>query len=177
MSSSKRDTLILVAVLVIVAGGYLIIKSPQSAPDPHEGHNHGQAGSMDEAMSSSMANFPTDYNSLVRLGNETMDQRNFPVAAEAYRRAMLIDGSNNDVRTDYGACLHGMGLPKRAIDEFQIVAANDPRHVVAKFNIGIVYYSLKQVDSARAYWNEVLTLEPEGNVAEMVRDYLKQINN
>ena len=114
------------------------------------------------AMAAAFANLPTDYDGLVQMGNQTMDQGNYPMAAECYKRALAINGQSTDVRTDYGACLHGMGLADRAIAEFNKVLLEIPNHSVATYNLGIVYYNEKQYDSAKVYWNRYLELEPNG---------------
>jgi Tfp pilus assembly protein PilF len=104
-----------------------------------------------------------------------MDHENFPVAAECYRRALALDGSSTDVRSDYGSCLHGMGLPQRAIDEFRKVLAQDPKHTICNFNLGVVFNEMKLTDSARYYWNKYLKMEPQGKAADAARQLLKEI--
>jgi len=171
----KRDNLIIIVVLVVVAGGYFLTRKPWSQPTQS---NHGvrsSVSSMGDAMSN-IGELPEDYESLVAMGNQYMDQSNFPMAAECYRRALDMDGSSLDVRTDYGACLHGMGLLERAREQFAIVLTQEESHPIANFNMGIVFYNMELNDSARFYWNKFLMVEPEGRVPESVREALKQIN-
>lgn len=180
-SNSLRDSLIIVGALAVIAIGYFIVKKPEAGPQPPQnqqqnfgGTDHPDVGA-DEGTMSVLANLPTDYNSLVRLGHQTMDAGNYALAAECYKRALAIDGSSHDVRTDYGACLHGMGLPERALQEFYRVIREHPEHSIANFNIGIVYYTIDQPDSAKFYWEKYLELDPNGNAAESARQYLKQV--
>ena len=130
-----------------------------------------------EGMTSALGNLPNDYNSLVQLGNQTMDQGNFAMAAECYKRALNIKGDSPNIRTDYGACLHGMGLPQRAIEEFMTVTQQYPEHTIANFNLGIVYYSVSQVDSAKTYFDKFLALEPTGAQSDAARNYLTEIRS
>lgn len=174
-----RDTLIIVSVIVIAAVGYFMINKPVSLPASQEEHvnqevdpNHQDI----EGMTSALGNLPNDYNSLVQLGNQTMDQKNFPMAAECYKRALKIKSDSSDIRTDYGACLYGMGLPERAIEEFMKVIKKYPKHRNANFNLGIVYYTLSQVDSAKTYFNKYLSLETTGPTADAAKNYLKELN-
>jgi tetratricopeptide (TPR) repeat protein len=178
VSRSYRDTFIIVGVLVIVAVGYLFFSKSQSPPAPAGSgeYAHPEVEGMDRSAMASAINLPADYNSLIQVGNQTMDQGNFPVAAEAYKRALAIKGDDPDVRTDYGACLHGMGLPHRALEEFSRVLKDHPQHKIATFNVGIVYYNEKQFDSARVYWERYLVLEPEGDISSTVRQYLQQLD-
>ena len=164
----KKENLIIIIVLVLFGAGFLIFKNPGQAQkeDPHR-----NVGSMSDAMNQ-LNNLPDDYESLVKMGNDFMDDRNYPVAAECYRRALAIDGSSNNVRTDFGACLHGMGLPQRALQEFRTVYEEQPEHPVVNFNLGIVFHDLGMPDSTRYYWQRYLVLEPEGEVADAVREFL-----
>lgn len=173
-----RDTIIIVSVIVVATAGFFLFKSPEEMPQPTATSEfaHPDVGGSNAASMTSGINFPTDYNSLIKLGNQTMDQGNYPVAAESYRRALAIEPHSPDVRTDYGACLHGMGLPDRALQEFRTVLKDHPEHVIANFNMGIVYYNLQEPDSARTYWNTVMTLKPDSALANMVTQYLKQVD-
>ncbi|MEW6412301.1 MAG: tetratricopeptide repeat protein [Candidatus Zixiibacteriota bacterium] len=177
MKRSSRDILVIVGVLIVVAVGYFLFKepSPLSKQEAAVEFEHPDVEGMDRNAMPSLANFPTDYESLVQLGNQLMDQGNFPIAAEAYKRALAIDPRDPNVRTDFGACLHGMGLQRRAIEEFHRVLTEHPEHAIANFNLGIVFYNTKTLDSARYYWKEYLRIEPDGQAAAQAKQYLETI--
>jgi len=175
VSRSLRDSLIIAGLSIVIGAGYFIFARPDSPQGSGE-FNHPDVAGMDKSAMTGMLNLPTDYNSLIDFGNQSMDQGNFPLAAEAYKRALAIKGDDVNVRTDYGACLHGMGLPHRALEEFRTVLAAQPEHPIATFNMGIVYYNEKQFDSAKVYWEKYLVLQPEGQVSTTVRQYLQQLD-
>lgn len=172
--NALRDTLIIVGVLVIVAVVYIVAMDPKEVPKPPQqtNQNHSDVGS--DGMAA-MADLPADYNGLILMGNETMDKGNYAMAAECYRRALAIDGSSPDVRTDYGACLHGMGLSQRAIEEFMTVLKTHPEHSIANFNLGIVYYGMNKTDSAKTYFKKYLQIDPNGQASQSAKQYLKEI--
>ncbi len=172
MTSKGRDNLVIISVMVLVVAGYFLFKNPGGAPLAED---HSNVRSMGQALSS-LGELPDDYNGLIETGNDYMDHGNYAMAAECYRRALALDSSSLDVRTDYGACLHGMGLLERARDEFARVLEKNPHHPIANFNQGIVYLDMKMNDSTRIYWERYLALEPEGTVAESVREFLKRMN-
>lgn len=165
----RRDGLIVLGVLVVISASYLFTReTPQqvapaqvTSPDGHEG------------MGASLTDLPTDYAGLIDGGNQHMDAGNFPMAAEMYKRALAIDGSSPDVRTDFGACLHSMGLAPRALEEFRTVYQEHPGHALVRFNMGIVHFGENRLDSARHYWEEFLQMQPEGEAAETARGYLE----
>ena len=170
----RRDGLIVVGLIVVVLGGYWFMQeAPPPTPEATEFSN--PAGH--EGMGAALADVPTDYAGLVDGGNQHMDAGNFPMAAEFYGRALALDGHSPDVRTDYGACLHAMGLAERGLEEFRTVYAEHPEHGIVRYNMGIVHYGLGRVDSARYYWEEYLRVAPEGGAAESARNYLKEIGS
>ena len=175
-SNPKRDMIIIAGIIVIAVAGYFIINRPENAPQSNQqvDFDHPDVGLEMGEMGTGL-NLPSDYNSLVQMGHSFMDQSNFPMAAECYKRALTIDGSSNDVRTDYGACLHGMNLPERAIQEFYKVIKNDPNHGIANFNLGIVYYTSNKPDSARHYWKRYLEIDPNGSAAPTARAKLQEL--
>ncbi len=182
-STALRDLIVIASVLAVVAAGYFLLKEKPLPPRPPESNmnnmsqdGHPDVPGVESGMSSKeLEALPKDYGSLVMAGNNKMDSGNFPVAAECYRRALAIDGRSGDVRSDYAACLHGMGLPNRAIEEFKTVLKDDPRHTIAHFNLGIVFSEIKQVDSARAYFKEYLQLDPKGAAAEAAQKFLMDL--
>lgn len=178
MSTAKakttgRDSLILIGALAVIVTGYFLFRDRQEPPQApshagQTGQNMGQAGM-------ALDNLPSDYGSLVKLGNQQMDGGNYAMAAECYRRALELDGSSVSVRTDFGACLHGMGLPDRALEEFRKVLAADPSHIVATFNMGIVFFNQNKSDSAKVYFNRVIAQAPNDQMAQRAQELLKQI--
>jgi tetratricopeptide (TPR) repeat protein len=174
--SSWRDSVILVGAVALVSVLFLVMKSPDEPPKPpvqanQQAPGHGDMGDM-MAM---LPNLPTDYEGLVGVGNQTMDQGNYAVAAECYKRALALSGSSPDVRTDYGACLHGMGLPDRALQEFRTVLKEHPKHGIATFNMGIVFLGVGESDSAKTYFGRFVEMDPEGSAAEAAKQYLKEL--
>jgi tetratricopeptide (TPR) repeat protein len=171
--SGLRDVLIIGGLIVAVGVAFLYFYESPVKPAPRTEVPAGHEG-MSSAM---LENLPTEYGPLVKAGNDFMDQQNFPLAAELYRRALAIDSTSPDVRTDFGACLHGMGLVHRAIEEFHRVISEHPEHGIANFNLGVVYFGNGENDSALYYLEKYVKGNPEGTPADMAREYLKQIGS
>ncbi len=170
-----RDMVIVLAFVVLFSVGFFLFKEQGQRPSAPErqvslGHGIGVPASL-------MDNLPTDYYSLVNMGNQYMDEGNALIAAELYRRALVLDSSSADVRADYGACLYASGMPERAIEEFRKVIELSPNHVIAHYNLGLVYRETGQSDSARYYLERYLTLEPAGAGAEKAQAFLKDLTD
>ena len=185
-----RDIGIIVGVLAVMSVAYVIFRDKpvqqQAFQQPQQQMPTGSQTAMPpdhppvEGMGSmpgmeSLDSLPKDFNSLVMLGNSNMDRSNLPVAAECYRRALAIDSSHVDVRVDYGACLHGMGMGDRAVQEFRKALAMSPGHAIAHFNLGVVFLDLQQNDSAKVYFKKYLEIEPGGRAAPDANRLLQQI--
>ena len=175
-----RDTIIVLGALVLIVVGYFAFADRPQPPQPPQAQqpagDPAHQGMNADALQM-LNNLPNDYNALVNAGHTLMDQGNFALAAEAYKRALAIDPSSPDVRTDYGACLNGMGLPERAIAEFKTVIASTPTHAIAHFNAGIVYYNMQQFDSAKVYWSRLQELAPGTPAAERAKELMAQLDN
>jgi len=173
-SGAIRDSLVVVGVVVVVAALFFALKERTQPPQPEISAPANPAHGNDLPMDL-LDSLPNDYGTLVSMGNKFMDEQSYAVAAEIYRRALEIDGRSPDVRTDYGACLHGMGLPNRAIEEFRKVLTASPEHAIARFNLGIVFRGEGSLDSARHYFEGYLALDPDGAPADAARQYLKEL--
>ncbi len=173
VKSSLKETLLVVGVVAAITIGYFVFSTKPLVPQPTNQPFSGHEG-MGE-MGAGMPNLPEDYEGLVAAGDHNMNQNNFAIAAECYKRALAIDGSSPDVRTDFGSCLYGMGLPDRALEEFRAVKENFPLHGVSRFNMGVVFYEQSNSDSARYYLAKYLELEPTGKAAEQARNYLNEL--
>ena len=174
MSKALRDIVIITSILVLLAVAYgVVVEPPERSPVPQHGTIPGQDGT---GTTDFMRQLPEDYGGLVAAGNQLMDAGRYAEAAEGYRRALEIDGTSQDVRTDFGACLHAMGLAERALEEFRGVLAENPDHQIAHFNSGIVFHGMGQADSARYYWEKLLSMDPDGRMASTVRDLLKELD-
>jgi len=174
-STAGRDWLIVAGVILLFTVGFFLLKKPQQPPralTQQMGDVHGAETMLPEGA---LEDLPGDFNGLVRAGNEFMDAGSHLAAAESYRRALAINPDSPDVRTDYGACLQAIGLPHRALEEFYYVIGENPEHPIAHFNMGIVYHSTGQSDSARHYWTVYLSLDPDGAAAEAARGYMERL--
>ncbi len=188
-SNSVRDAAIIVGILAVVTAAYFLFKEKPEPPMKSEpsspavtnqmpaGAGSGQDSphDMGTGMNSAlMDSLPKDYNSLVQFGNNYMDHGSFPIAAECYRRALAISDESQDVRVDYGACLHGMGLADRALEEFRKVLAKNSKHPIANYNMGIVFSEMGKNDSMKVYMKKYLALDPNGGAAESAKSFLKK---
>jgi tetratricopeptide (TPR) repeat protein len=177
--TNSRDYAILAVIALAVAVGYFLFRTPPMVPTAERHRPQQQQQQVphnDMAGTSGSLQFPQDYESLVAMGNRYMDQQEYTIAAESYRRALALN-EDTDVRVDFGTCLHGMGLSGRALEEFRKVLEARPDHAIANFNMAVVSYATGQADSSRVYAKRYLTLEPDGRAAPTARELLEILDS
>ena len=122
-----------------------------------------------------VAKLPKDFAKLVELGNHYFDHQQFHDAMVIYKKALEIDSTDFNVRTDYAAALNFMGDFAGAKRELELVLAKNPKHPVATFNLGVVYINTGDHANARKYWNKYLELDPGSPRAAEVRKMLAEL--
>jgi Tfp pilus assembly protein PilF len=110
---------------------------------------------------------------LVAMGNEAYDAGVPKVAILAYQKALEMHGGNPDVLTDLGTMLLQTGRHGEAIIELKAAAAQDPRHVKSRFQLGIALMAGKQYSEAADAFKECLKIDPKSEVAPAARAHLK----
>ena len=172
----RRDLIILVSLIVICGVGYVMYA--ERPERPQAGFQHPDISGMESESVPGMAeideNLPDDYDELIAMGNINMDQGKYPVAIACYRRALEIDSTDADVYTDLGACLHAAGDWHNALQVLQRAIALDSNHVIAHFNLGVVYSSLNDFERTKIHWNKYIELAPESPIADTLRAYMRQ---
>ncbi len=117
---------------------------------------------------------PDDVDLLYKVGNVYYDVQQFPEAATYYEKAVTIDPSRTDVRTDLGTAYHYMGQPDRALKEYDEVLKIDDKNVNALFNQGMVRWQGKMdTQGAIASWRRLLATNP--TLSKEKRDQVQQL--
>ncbi len=156
-----------------------IFVTSQSRPPQTSAAGGARPGSSESALpqltEADIAKLPKDFKKLVEQGNHYFDHQQFHDAMVLYRRAMEIDSTNLDVRTDYAACLNFLGDLNGAKMQLEKVLAQKPKHVVALFNMGVVHINLGRNAEAKKYWSTYLQLDPASPRAAEVKKLLAEL--
>ncbi len=81
------------------------------------------------------------------------------LAAEAYEKSLEIDSTDLDVKTDLAtAYLNDQQNPMQAVATIKAVLAEDPDHVRANFNYGLMLAQINRVDQAIEQFQKVVGL-------------------
>ncbi len=105
---------------------------------------------------------PKDPAPRVNLANWLFDQRQFRQAAEWYQKALALDPTDVNARTDLGTCYFNLGRPDRALEEFRQSLRVNPRHEPTLYNIVVVNLdSHRDLVAAERAWRELHELNPD----------------
>ena len=116
-----------------------------------------------------------DIESAISLGNVYYDQGDAGLAVLYYRHALDLDPALSGVRTDMGAMYWRNGNISLAEQAFREVIARDPGFGHAYVNLGyLLHQARNNLLEARATWQQLLTINPEHEVAGKARELLKE---
>ncbi len=190
--AGKKDHLIIVGVLIAAAiifiGVSLMGGNKQQAAEQPTGQmppsdmsgamgggGTGQAPARTINKDAFLKNMPSDYESIVSMGNALMDQGHYDLAVECYSRALQQKPHEADIRVDMGACQHFLGQNETAIANFMQALEDNPAHQIAKLNLGVAYASLGDTTQAGRWWRKLLTENPPPEIKTKTETFLNQM--
>ena len=118
-----------------------------------------------------------DAEQLIRIGNKLMDEDKYEEAIYHYNRALELDSTFVGVLVDRGSCYYVLHEYDKALSDFTAALALQPDHPIAHFNAGIVCGALGNDSMMVSYWEKYLELEPEGELADRIRQFLNKHKN
>jgi len=128
---------------------------PGGAPDPAV---LGQRAAQVEEFLRTSPDVPQAW---LELGNLRFDAREYPAAAEAYRRYLDLAPPDPDVLTDLGVAYHLMERPDDALEQFAAAQELAPDHWQSRFNeVVVLAFDLGRFDEASRVLDELRALQP-----------------
>jgi tetratricopeptide (TPR) repeat protein len=118
---------------------------------------------------------PNDLAALVGLADLYFDAGKFDQALPYYRRALALDPSNPDVRTDEATALHQTGHDLEALRELDTVLRTRPGFPQALYNRGIVLRAIGRRSDAVATFKKFVEAAPQDPRAEDARANLREL--
>ena len=113
------------------------------------------------------------------FGLVLFDQKRYPEAAEAFRRALALNPGDNGANTQLGRVLGFQGDVKGAIRQYEIALRNDPNSRATNYELGLAL--MKQGQKQEAIERLLKTLQPvdgktPGYMRELAEAYRKTGN-
>jgi tetratricopeptide (TPR) repeat protein len=170
-AQTSSGTILFTAVVCLAVGlgiGYYLGRESSSTAAPATANppatplaDPGAFNQEEAGLKSALSAKPNDPQTLIRLGNLYYDNARYKEAVDYYGRALEIDPSNANVRTDRGTSYWNLGQADAAIAEFNKSLAVDPNHAQTLFNLGVVHlHGKNDRDAARKAWERLLSSNP-----------------
>lgn len=180
-AGKKVDWQVIAPVVVILAAVviYFVLsqkKEPKSSADVHANvpaETQGMIAQMQE-LKVQVARNPADMQSTLRLANLMQDAQIYDQAITYYRKYLEKNAKNPDARVDMAVCFFQKGDSKTAIDEIENALKDNPRHQQAYFNLGIITLTGGDPVKANEYFNKVVSIDPNADVAKRAQEIMKQ---
>ena len=116
-----------------------------------------------------------DIEAAISLGNLFYDNGDAAQSILYYQRALAINPDLPGVRTDLGTMYWRNDDISLAEQAFRDAIARDPSFGHAYVNLGLLLHRAKDnVNEARTVWQQLLTVNPEHDVATKARELLQE---
>jgi len=126
-----------------------------------EGHPAVDPDTAIRMVQDEMAQNPKDPKPPLGLANFLYDQKRFAQSIEWYQKALALDPSNVDARTDMGTAYFNSGKPDQALEAYHKSLDLDPHHAQTMFNLIVVEMEGKHdLAAARKAWARLHQQDP-----------------
>jgi len=116
-----------------------------------------------------------DIDAAITLGNIFYDNGDAGQSIIYYQRALEINPDLPGVRTDLGTMYWRNDDISLAEKAFREAISRDPGFGHAYVNLGLLLHRAKDnISEARAIWQQLLTINPEHDVADKARELLQE---
>ncbi len=120
---------------------------------------------------------PDNPKLILRLAGLYYDIKNFKEAEPYYSRYLSrFTPKDGNARVDYGYVLFSNGMQQEGIGELKKVLKDEPNHGFALFNLGIMYYELKDIPEARVWFEKCAANAPDEKLKGMAKQILSELD-
>jgi cytochrome c-type biogenesis protein CcmH/NrfG len=190
MTSLVRRLLLLgIGLVVVGATVYSTVGRPTGLPSAQPGSaiptpqptmpasdDTRQAAERAQQLQQRLAENPQDAEALSEVVDGLFQAKRYAQAAEVLSEAIDAGAESPRLRMGLGIALFYQGLPSLAQRELKRAIELDPSFVEARFNyaLTLTHAARADPDAARAAWQEVVRLDPDGDLGRRAGEYLAQ---
>lgn len=191
LHAAKRNRGVGAAVIVgLVALGFALYalrvstqQNSQPTPFPNQGQLTAGFRQQETAYLQAVSQNSKDLHALAGLANlyfdtgkSTGSSERFRQARDYYVRALQLQPSNVDMRTDLAITYFYLGDADEAISQAKASLRYDPTHALAHYNLGVFYWKGRKDDvNAVREFKAAIKVDKAGDVASEARDLLQEI--
>lgn len=100
--------------------------------------------------------------------------RRYDEAIEEYTRAIMLDPRSNEAKIRRAKAYARKGFISRAHQDLLALKNEEPDYIAVRIQLGLLYFSQKNLVDAELEWEEVLQLEPKNVEAKAYLEMCKK---
>lgn len=103
------------------------------------------------------------------------DDSGIEIAKKALEKAYKLKPDDPDILNNYGYTLYLDRMFNEAIDKLKKALEIQPDYLEANYNLALAYNGVKNYDMALKYWERVIELSPQSDLAAKSSEYAQKI--
>jgi tetratricopeptide (TPR) repeat protein len=131
----------------------------------------------EEAYGHVLKQEPDNLDALRGIGDIDYDKQHFDEAIAAYEHFLKKKPDDPEVRTDLGTMYLYTGNADQAVVQYKKAIASKPGFFQAYYNMGIAYAQENKPDDAASALKQALTLAPDDNARNQVKELVAKLSN
>ncbi|MGB2869929.1 MAG: tetratricopeptide repeat protein [Bacteroidota bacterium] len=149
--------------------------APQAEPAQQPAANMQALSQIEEMEKQAKAN-PADLNLTLQLANILNDNRFYDKSIQYYKVYLAKRPHDPNARVDMGICYKELGNLGEARKQMEQALKDEPKHLFAHFNLGIVNLIEGNMTAANEWFRKTVALAPESEVGKRAQQLLAQHN-
>jgi tetratricopeptide (TPR) repeat protein len=130
-----------------------------------------------QELENSVAANPDDMSLMLQLANSLHDRLFYEKAIPYYKAYLVMNPKDANARVDLGICYKELGSFTEAENEMKTALHYVPNHLLAHFNLGIVYLSEGNIQESNIWFKRTVALDPSSEVGKRAQQLLTQHNS
>ncbi|MCP5061775.1 MAG: tetratricopeptide repeat protein [Ignavibacteriae bacterium] len=147
------------------------VKNEQSIDQIHSGNNLNKLAELN-SLEEEVKNNPEDYEKMISLAHQLNDSGFFEKAIVNYEKYLKKFPQNVNVIVDYGVCYYELQNFDKAISILKSALQIDSKHQIAHFNLGIINFAKKDLETARSWWEKTVEIDAHSDVGHKANELL-----
>lgn len=119
--------------------------------------------------------FPNQENAVINLGLAYLGKKDYRNASRIFLGAVNANPQNPLARMNLGRVYLAMGKSEAAVAELKDALGIYRDYAMAHYYLGIAYQTMKDIQAARASFNEVIRIAPYTEMSQLATERLDQL--
>lgn len=190
MEPKKSNHFLYVLILILIVIIIVLLVRKNNKVEQHQ-HADATTQQMDfsnelkeiENLEKLVKENPQDYESILKLAHLYQDTGQLEKSIVKYKQYLEKFPDNADARIDLGVSYYQLAFEDEsrknqlftdAITEMETALKYEPKHQLGHFNLGIVNLQNGNMEKARKWFKECISINPNSQIAQKAMEILQQ---